>query len=241
VARWRITRWQTLTLLSLLALVIFTLIVWREQRAGGACYEQRLGASGSASYLCSLISPSNLPTDYLVIVGIGGIFVAISTLKSALLNAHALINSERAWIMVFLQQRPPGPPYLASTGAEGITTHLMVSTKTRNSGRSPAWIVEEHYRFDILNSLDELPTYPGGMEVFKTFTPLSPGESGPEDTFQTLPCAKPFDDSKIMVVYGKVVYRDSFGPDKETYFGYRVHSTGRFERLSRHLEYNKAT
>ncbi|MGB6483089.1 MAG: hypothetical protein WBE86_06340 [Candidatus Acidiferrales bacterium] len=45
------------------------------QKSGGVCH-------GSDSYLCKLISPTNLPTDYLVIVGILGVFAAVSTLKS---------------------------------------------------------------------------------------------------------------------------------------------------------------
>lgn len=55
---------------------MFTFVVWREKKSGGACH-----ASGS-SYLCKLISPGNLPTDYLVLLGILGGLVAISTLKS---------------------------------------------------------------------------------------------------------------------------------------------------------------
>lgn len=90
----KITLWQSLAFISILVLFAFTLAVWRAQRRGGACNEQhnaRTKSSGSpagkndtdpGTYPCRLISPENLPTDYLVIIGVGGVFVAISTLKS---------------------------------------------------------------------------------------------------------------------------------------------------------------
>ncbi|MGB6877265.1 MAG: hypothetical protein WBD87_14660 [Candidatus Acidiferrales bacterium] len=49
--------------------------MWWVQKSGGACHD-------SDSYLCKLISPTNLPTDYLVIIGIAGVFAAVFTLKS---------------------------------------------------------------------------------------------------------------------------------------------------------------
>lgn len=63
-------------------------------------------------YFCRLLGAANLPTVLLVFVGIGGVWAALKTLKSidrqtvatkeaakaALLNAQAVINSERAWI-----------------------------------------------------------------------------------------------------------------------------------------------
>jgi hypothetical protein len=87
----RIVGWQWLALWSALVLGAFTIVVWRAQGSGGACYQERnerpkVSASQAGkdteSYACHLISPANLPTDYLVIIGIGGVFVAISTLKS---------------------------------------------------------------------------------------------------------------------------------------------------------------
>lgn len=43
--------------------------------------EAHRAAANSESYPCRLIAPANLPTDYLVIVGIGGVFVAVSSLN----------------------------------------------------------------------------------------------------------------------------------------------------------------
>lgn len=107
---WKIICWQTLAVLCVLVLALagFTLIVWRAQKIGGTCHDS------DGSYPCKLISPTNLPTDYLVIVGIGGVFAAILTLKSihhqavqmrkqtkiSKQNIELLISKERARLTV---------------------------------------------------------------------------------------------------------------------------------------------
>lgn len=70
-------------------------------------------SSLSNSYFCSVVTPTNLPNIYLVLIGVGGIVVAIGTLRllesqnaatekaaeAALKNAEAVIKSERPWIL----------------------------------------------------------------------------------------------------------------------------------------------
>jgi hypothetical protein len=58
-------------------IVSLTYVVWRAERSSGVCS----GGSLSSSYRCKLISPENLPSVYLVLVGMGGVFVAIFTLN----------------------------------------------------------------------------------------------------------------------------------------------------------------
>jgi len=88
-----------------------TLIVWWAEKAGGPCYEtsssqtttdpttpevssrnrpieeqdapQRADktTANSERYLCRLIAPANLPTIYLVLIGIGGVLAAVFTLE----------------------------------------------------------------------------------------------------------------------------------------------------------------
>jgi len=117
----------------LLLIVAFTLVAWRAERSGGPCSE----SSHSESYRCRLIAPSNLPSDYLVIVGMGGVFVAIFTLnmierqtrsthhqavqvrkqthiledsvKAALLNAQAFITESRPWLLLHKNMTPDTP------------------------------------------------------------------------------------------------------------------------------------
>lgn len=99
---------------------VFTLVVWREEESGGACYERQysqtqmdstsrtaLGPDGltqkkerpeqtnrpatdSESYFCRLIAPANLPNIYLVLIGIGGIFAAIGTLHHIRRQAQSM-------------------------------------------------------------------------------------------------------------------------------------------------------
>ena len=169
-------RWWISGIASALLIVLFTLIVWREQKTGGACYEQRNaqnterpeakslipGAVDSLpseqespqqtyssgpnpeSYLCGLIAPANLPTIYLVLIGISGIVVAIGTLEilekqtdatnnaanAALLNAQAVINSERAWMLLHKSLRPDGPH-----------PDWEFEARVQNFGKTPARII----------------------------------------------------------------------------------------------------
>src|SRR5580698_1303073 len=124
-------RWRASWLALFVPVAVFTLIVWWAQRIGGPCYVQtKASPEAIVSYRCKLISSANLPTDYLVVIGAGGVFVAIFTLKSihhqavqvreqtdilntsakatqeaveaAKLNAQAVINTERPWFVVTL-------------------------------------------------------------------------------------------------------------------------------------------
>lgn len=104
---WRIIRWRHLAILYVLVFIGFTFLVWRVQKTSGACHD-------SDSYLCKLISATNLPTDYLVITGILGVFAAVFTLKSihhqavqmrkqtkiSEQNIHLFISKERARLAV---------------------------------------------------------------------------------------------------------------------------------------------
>ena len=134
-------------------LLVFTLIVWREQERGGSCSKERQfddriiavhstsekapalvnqeeppiktdqSHADSENYFCRVISPTNLPTDYLVIVGIGGVFIALSSLnairrqtdifdrsaaaaqtaaEAALKTIQLTINAERALVEINL-------------------------------------------------------------------------------------------------------------------------------------------
>lgn len=79
-------------------LAIAVVIGWKEKRCQSAACE-------SSGYFCHLFSSANLPTLFLVFVGLGAIWVALRTLKGIERQAEAiesqseaLINSERAWV-----------------------------------------------------------------------------------------------------------------------------------------------
>ncbi|HXA78221.1 MAG TPA: hypothetical protein VNV41_13905 [Candidatus Acidoferrales bacterium] len=72
--------WWWISACFMLLILGFTFVVRREEMTGGSCARQ--SQSQNESYSCRLIAPANLPTGYLVIVGIGGVFVAVSTLSA---------------------------------------------------------------------------------------------------------------------------------------------------------------
>jgi len=100
-------------------------------------------------------APQTLPSWILALVGIAGIFVAIGTMvfiaiqavagkraaEAALLNAKAVVNSERAWLMVV--------PINASLWNKDIAFRETpsVNIQFKNWGKTPAFIVEYCYRF----------------------------------------------------------------------------------------------
>lgn len=155
-----------------LLIILFTLVVVREQKSGGACYEQSssqnaanpLGvvieeetspqqtnspATNSESYPCRLITPANLATDYLVIIGIGGVIVAIFTLSiikrqtaaaeiaavAARDNVELIITKERARIYV-------EPDSFDFNTADADNPTFELKYKITCSGTTPAIIYD---------------------------------------------------------------------------------------------------
>jgi hypothetical protein len=243
-----------------LFILLFTLVVWRAQRSGGACSH----ASTPESYRCRLIAPENLPTDYLVIVGMGGVFVAIFTLKSihhqavqmrkqttilnesadatkraadaALLNAQAVIDADRAWIMLDSFQ-PEGKDFWEivrknALSANPVPTYVVVRFK--NCGRTPAWLIESTVKLET----SEMNSSKFSFDYGELFTradgePITPGESTPPVQVQLEPIRAEYltvDDMvaiqegrEFLYLYGVLRYRDVFSERKlrETCFSFR--------------------
>jgi hypothetical protein len=213
------------------------------------------------SYLSRLFSPENLPSIVLAIAGISGIVVAIRTLNvikrqtdaaesaanAAKLNAEALINAERVWIMIELQ---PVPGMGGVMDVEEVAKHIVdvISHTTsfnvrlicKNDGRTPAWITEKRACIDVVDSLPDTPNWDAVGIIQTEPEPLAVGEVG-EPTDKSLTCNKARDPGKITVVYGIVRYRDVFAPDRATTFAYTIRVDGRLERLAGYPEYNKNT
>jgi hypothetical protein len=168
-------------------------------------------------------------------------------------NAEALINSERAWIMVDVKKHGPQGILQGSSryGAGPVRQHasITISYSCRNEGKTPAWIVERRVRFLILDSEELLPNDPDlNLEinhpevVALESEPISPNQEELTIITRELHCDGVADDQKFMVVYGKVRYRDIFDREvRETRFGYRVNMQGGFFRLVGFALYNKYT
>jgi hypothetical protein len=191
-------------------------------------------------YLCRLFSPENLPNIGLLVAGIVGIFIALRTLKTidrqtkatedaaeaALLSAKALLDAERPWLSVTVEQM------------KGSAALYQFSVK--NLGRTPAMVIGTSVVRVVCEALPEIPEYPDGMSAVESAREES-GEVrllAPDETWKfaavDMSGIEPgwllgqfaFNDLKSgkrdFFYFGKVQYRDVFAPAvlHETHFCY---------------------
>jgi hypothetical protein len=148
-----------------------TIIVVNQQQPQG---EQEGHASNPPSYLCRLFSPENLPNIALVIVAaITALYVARQARETAkatkamrdslplqknaadaaLLNAKAVINAERPWILVEYEWQK----------IEDLEGYLFFAV---NKGKTPGEIVEAHFKPEILDNIpDKLALPPPSLNA----------------------------------------------------------------------------
>jgi hypothetical protein len=300
-----------------LLIIGFTLVVWREEKSGGACYEQHNSrnaedrrplsvdglekkqesprqtdspASNSESYFCNLIAPANLPNIYLALIGMGGVFVAIFTLKSihhqaiqarkqthilknsaetaeksadaAYLNAQAVINSERPWLLIQRDEhkdsitKPNFFPLEETMSGQQRATYCHVFI--RNYGKTPAKVIAEVLELQIGENRSEPPD-PG---VFSKPKRIDNDIFPPEETLAGEAWLTPqgiiklsdrdailTHKNKFLWLCGLIRYRDTFerenAPEHETRFCF-VYETWTNAPEPRWTpagpkEYNKAT
>jgi len=188
----------------------------------------------------------DLPTWGLLLVGIVGAWIAIRTLFDIREQTRALINSERAWIMVDVERVPGMGGITDLSGTEmGVGpvrtegTGFRARIVCRNDGKAPAWITEKRACLDIVESIPESPDWTRTNLIQAAPEPLSVGQvSKPTD--ETLICKRGRALGKMTILYGIVKYRDPFGENRSTSFGYQVRDDGSLERLP-NLEYNENT
>jgi hypothetical protein len=128
--------------------------------------------------------------------------------EAALLNAKAVINAERPWIMVSVKS-PPGP-------MGGFTVYA------RNKGRTPAMVTEARIGCVAVKNVSELPP----KAVFPIANPIQnkiiiPGGAAHVIWFDQRLFKAVLKDSLPqfswdgqIFVFGKVLYRDLANPDK---------------------------
>ncbi|HXN26070.1 MAG TPA: hypothetical protein VN902_03050 [Candidatus Acidoferrales bacterium] len=124
------------------------------------------------AYLNRLFSPENLPNIALYCVGSFGIIVGIFTLfvlieqtkatkraaVAALLNAQAVLNSERPWILIPTKSEfseIEQPMLFARLPGEFRISYCNVWIK--NCGRTPARIIEQKIRLVVGRELQAIP------------------------------------------------------------------------------------
>lgn len=188
----------------------------------------------------------DLPTWGLFLVGIVGAGIAICTLTDIREQTRAPIDSERAWIMVDIVRVPGMGGIIDGWGSEmGVGPVVTENTAfrsriiCRNDGKTPAWITEKRAGLDIIDSLPEIPDWTRAAVMQVALEPISVGQvSNPQD--ETLICKRGRALGKMTILYGIVKYRDPFGANRTTTFGYEVRDDGSLERLP-YPKYNENT
>ncbi len=159
-------------------------------------------------------------------------------------QANALINSERAWVMVDVKWdtdkwADSKAHVVEGSGTGGDTTGIYVALSCRNEGRSPAWIEEERARFQIVDALPDTPDLTSAEFVHAVPEPIGVGKANQISWPATATGHESL--GKMMVVYGVVKYRDIFDKPRETTFAYRITPSTELVRLEGKREYNKHT
>jgi len=205
-------------------------------------------------------------TIVLTIVGVIGTIVAVKTLfaiekQAAIMDEHrksleqlseaannnaiaakrsadAIVNVERAWIMVDLVWEPSSSLRITRIdGGEGKKTGVPVRMICRNEGRMPAWITYRAVHVEVAN----IPT---GQTKFlpsessENYVPIA-AKGKDELPWRSFGVGQP-EVGKEVFVYGVVKYRDVFGPERETWFGYLADDNGTLVRIPQR-EYNRHT
>ena len=182
-------------------------------------------ADNPKGYLSRLFSPENLPSIGLFLAGVAGIFVALSTLKVLSrqarsmrrqtrvlrLNAQALINSERPWVVVTVHRYKDEAKQFRFDAT--------------NQGRTPAKIVSWEVGHDFISDPMQLPIPPVYKPAVRPRSLLVYGQSFP--VFGIEPewgarnqgvAGEVFDSSKVLCVYGRVGYFDLVGKTDKPVF-----------------------
>jgi len=145
--------------------------------------------------------------------------------EAAKQSAEALIESQRAWILVLPDHfENPKPMY----GPEMKDDLMKFFISIKNVGTSPARLISTAFRYCLLNDLDELspkPEYPQPLpyngwivapqELVNEVIPLEmEGLTAVELDSHCL------NKTKFLFAYGVVKYRDIFNRERETRIGY---------------------
>ena len=197
----------------------------------------------------------DVPTWLLVIVGGVAAWIALRTLddiKKQTINAtkaadaaeksaNALIASERAWVMAFAEHESVRIKItLSSNGDEDSTLAFVLSYQ--NEGKSPCWITEKRVWFAIVDSIPPSPVFENPTKRFTATEPLfvkAKNVLRVNDAtckgihtvrLSTVPTTEKLTENHP-IFYGVIKYRDAFGSNYETRFGYLVRRDMSFERI----------
>lgn len=164
----------------------------------------------------------------------------IQAATAAQRSADVLIVTERAWVTVDIEWQI-GAHMFHGSGTEGESTGIYVDYVCRNVGNSFAQVLEKGYIFKIVNTLPVEPQFDEMDIFFNGNEYLKPNVASQPYRLSAI-CKGHHKPDKLMVLYGRVKYRDVFG-EHETIFGYLITGMGNLDRLpaSTYPEYNNHT
>jgi hypothetical protein len=218
----------------------------RPHSGGPSSPEKENGADDKANqsdWCEKIISPliSNWP---LVVVAIWGICIAVRTLKptkiaaqaaqksadAALLNAQAVINSERAWLDIdFLPVRP---------GESGLY-YFRVSNHGKTPGFVTGWLLGRGYWDKGVSEIPLGSTGTSTPEKLPLYNIIPPNTPTPINilTFDVV-TYPPGEEGQFVTYHGQLMYRDIFKQEQRTEIVYRFHRSSLFlEPLPKYTRY----
>lgn len=162
-------------------------------------------------------------------------------------NGDALINGARAWLMVDIEWQD-GKHILESNEGEGTEkTTIFAECRCRNEGKSFAQITEKGYVCKIISTdmpkmLPQEPDF-SDIDLFHHACEYTAPNSAAEPYKLEITSDGRRKHNRAMVLYGRVKYRDVYGKDYETRFGYFITGMGNLERMAAesYPEYNSHT
>jgi len=191
--------------------------------------------------------------DVIIALGtVGALFVAARSLhyvkkqaistqdaaSAAADNASAVLNAERAWVMVDVS---PVPGYHIFDAFSNNRTGKAFNGRIvcRNEGKTPAWIEEKRGRFLFADKLPAIPDLTNLEVIHNEREPIGAGkETSVDHPFEAVRGPDRMDEDGFL--YGFIRYTDIFGRSRQTTFGYRL-AGDTFKRLAGYPAYNSTT
>jgi hypothetical protein len=160
-------------------------------------------------------------------------------------SADALINTERAWIMVELEWVPGNAGRMrgSSYRLRGSQQVFNISAAIRfiytNEGNTIGWIDEKLACFELAKDLAKQPDFQRLRMLDNEPEWVGAKGKGQLDEILVAEGQEQLDDYSY--IWGVIRYRDALDNKHETVFGFRIRPDDRFERIAGLSEYNKST
>lgn len=166
--------------------------------------------------------------------------------EAALLNAQALVNAERSWILAELGWWENQPTRIALTeskeGDGPIVSSITANLKLicRNEGKSPAWVDKIYGRMDVVSTRAEIKKYDrqecGNLGLMEAI----PAGGERAHSFRLEGDGR-LENGAFLSVYVIIDYHDVFGHPRETTIGYSLGLGGNLNRQDAIVSRNRNT